>query len=188
MDRARDQLFSRSRVAADQHRRIRGRDRLCMPQRAAQDRARADDLLEVPLAMSFVAQVDALLGEPFFQPVDLAIGEGVCHSDRDLMRDLRKEADVVVRIDDVPATTQTEGADDSVAGRERKDAARHFAEPTHPWFPGTKHLRGNGVLAVEEIAPVGVRQRDDRGVRPHEPPRVLHHRRQHILQLQRGHQ
>ena len=170
MDRARDQLLPGPRLAVDQHRRIRGRHGLGIPQHTAQHRALADDFFEVPLVSHFVPQVDSFLGELVLQAANLAIGQGVVHGDRDLIGDLQQEADLVVRVGVVIASTQPERAEDAVTAEERKDAAdgepwielrielepalERVRGPAYPGFPGAKDMRADGDLAVHRLVPL----------------------------------
>src|SRR5437899_11673668 len=170
VDRARDQLLPGPCLAVDQHRRIRGRHGLGIPQHTAQHRALADDFFEVPLGSHLVPQIDSFLGELVLQAANLAIGQGVVHGDRDLIGDLQQEADLVVRVGAVIASTQAERAEDAVTAEQRKDTAdgepgielRIELEPAldrvrgpgYPAVPGTNHMRADGALAVHPLVPL----------------------------------
>src|SRR2546427_6537881 len=123
VDRARDQLFPRPRLAVDQHGRIRGRHGLGVLQHAAQHGALPDDLFEVALGANLVSQIHAFLGELVLQAPNLAVGQGVLYGDRDLIGDLDQEVDLVVRVEIVLAPMECERAEDAIPAGERKDTA-----------------------------------------------------------------
>ena len=127
VNRARDELFAGAGFALDEHGRVGGRDDLDLLEHVLQRRAVADDFLEVVLAANFVLEVQLFFVELFLQLGDLPVGEPVLDGNRDLLRDLTQQLDLVAaeRIFSEPA--DVERAEDAIVRLERDAAERLHA-------------------------------------------------------------
>src|SRR6185503_19229413 len=95
VDRTRDELFSGSGLAEQQHRGITRRDCLDQLQDLSECGTVADDLIEVHLAANLFFEIKLLLGELFFEFGDLTVGQGIFQGDGDLTRRLAEELDLL---------------------------------------------------------------------------------------------
>ena len=165
-----DQLLAGARLAADEHGRVRRRDRLHLVQHAFQRRGLTDDVLEVVLGADLVLEVDLLRGELVLELGDLLERERVLDREGDLARSGDQELRVAIgeRLGAEPA--DAECPQPAVVHRERHAAHRLDAF-------GEQHAADVGLerREIRTLEPRGLtrRERFARG-------RALH-RDEHVL-------
>ena len=95
MDRAGDQLFACAGLSLNQDGRVGWCDDLDLVEHLPERGALADDLFEVVFGANFILEVQLFLVQLFLQLGDLTICESVLDGNRDLLRDLRQQLDLV---------------------------------------------------------------------------------------------
>ncbi len=108
MNGARHEFLARSGFTQQEHGRIAGSHGFHLTQDRPDRRAVADDVGKIHLAANLGFQIQLLLRQFVLQIGDLAVGQRVIHSDRYLVRDLRKKSDFVLGEGGPPRSTQVE--------------------------------------------------------------------------------
>ena len=123
MNSAGNQLLTGAGFAEDQHRTVALRHHLHLLEHAVHGLAAANDFAKLALnVVELFGQGEVLIDQPLFQPLNLAVGEGVVDGDRDALGDLPQQLEVGGGEDFFIALRQLQHPKQSITGHQRQQA------------------------------------------------------------------
>src|ERR1700674_5027721 len=122
MDRPSDQLLTSAGFSQDKHGRVCRRYFLHVLQDVLQGSALADNFAEIVLPADLALKIKPLFLQSFARFSDLAMPQGIFDCDSDLVGDLPKQFNVLLRESILPEASEVQDADNCAAAGKRQGA------------------------------------------------------------------